>query len=98
MFFFSFNGHKNNEYKIDSCLISTDDYVISGSEDGKIYIWNLIEGKLAFTLDNSIASAAFSRKPFHSLSSHPTKPCLLAANMDKIYLWKTKCDSDDEID
>ncbi|KAL1230383.1 WD repeat domain-containing protein [Trichinella spiralis] len=30
-----FTGHKNNEYKMDSCFLSSDRQIISGSEDGK---------------------------------------------------------------
>lgn len=39
----SYTGHKNNEYKIDSCLLSSDAQVCSGSEDGQVYIWDLVD-------------------------------------------------------
>ena len=39
----SYKGHSNCDYKIDSCLTHDDAHVISGSEDGKIYFWDLVE-------------------------------------------------------
>lgn len=43
--FFStrFTGHKNFQYKIDSCLNNEDTLIFSGSEDGNVYIWDLVE-------------------------------------------------------
>ncbi|RHZ79087.1 hypothetical protein Glove_152g50 [Diversispora epigaea] len=46
----SFKGHKNSTYKIRSCLSNNDAHVISGSEDGIIYIWDLLEGNVLKTL------------------------------------------------
>lgn len=39
----AYKGHINNKYKIRSCLSNSDAYVLSGSEDGNIYIWDLLE-------------------------------------------------------
>ncbi len=36
-------GHKNIEYRIDSCMNHNDTHVVSGSEDGKICFWDLVE-------------------------------------------------------
>ncbi len=41
-----YQGHKNSEYRIRSCLGMADSVVISGSEDGKLYAWDLLEGKV----------------------------------------------------
>ena len=38
-----FKGHHNTDYKIDSCLTQDDAHIVSGSEDGKIYFWDLVE-------------------------------------------------------
>lgn len=38
-----YKGHKNVDYRIDSCLSSSDAEVVSGSEDGIVYIWSLIK-------------------------------------------------------
>ena len=38
-----FKGHKNNDYRIDGCLLKNDSIVVSGSEDGNVYQWNLTD-------------------------------------------------------
>ena len=43
LFKYRYKGHKNTKYKIDSCMNNKDDQVLSGSEDGYVYIWDLIE-------------------------------------------------------
>jgi mitogen-activated protein kinase organizer 1 len=35
--------YKNGEYKLNSTLSYTDAHVISGSEDGKICMWDLVD-------------------------------------------------------
>lgn len=39
----SFVGHKNSKYKVESCLSSSNAHVLSGSEDGKVVVWDLVE-------------------------------------------------------
>ena len=39
----SYKGHKNQDYKLDSCLSHDDAHVVSGSEDGTVCFWDLIE-------------------------------------------------------
>lgn len=41
-----FKGHQQEKYKIDSVFSYNDAYVISGSEDGFIYIWDNLEGNV----------------------------------------------------
>lgn len=56
----TYKGHTNKEYRIRSCLGLVDSVVISGSEDGKIYLWDLLEGKVLETLsahEGKVASA-----------------------------------------
>ncbi|KAI4175547.1 MAG: hypothetical protein LQ343_001538 [Gyalolechia ehrenbergii] len=45
----AYKGHTNTEYRIRSCLGLGDAVVISGSEDGKIYIWDVLEGRVLET-------------------------------------------------
>eukprot|EP00005_Dracoamoeba_jomungandri_P004289 CAMPEP_0174259152 /NCGR_PEP_ID=MMETSP0439-20130205/8028_1 /TAXON_ID=0 /ORGANISM="Stereomyxa ramosa, Strain Chinc5" /LENGTH=234 /DNA_ID=CAMNT_0015342943 /DNA_START=112 /DNA_END=813 /DNA_ORIENTATION=- len=45
-----YTGHKNTEYPIASNLTNTDAYVVSGSEDHKIYFWDLVEGSIVHSL------------------------------------------------
>ena len=56
----SYKGHTNTEYRIRSTLGMADSVVISGSEDGKLYAWDLLEGKVIGTLEaheGKVASA-----------------------------------------
>ena len=40
---YRYTSHCNSEYKIDSCFTNDDAFVMSGSENGKIYFWDLVE-------------------------------------------------------
>lgn len=56
----SYRGHTNKDYRIRSCLGMADAVVISGSEDGKLYAWDLLEGKVIEKLEahgGKVASA-----------------------------------------
>ncbi|XP_074642519.1 WD repeat domain-containing protein 83-like isoform X2 [Tubulanus polymorphus] len=75
-----YTGHKNDNYKIDSCLSADDTKVFSGSEDGKVYIWDLVEAKFLDTLDHGSSVV-------HSLAHHPSKNTLITAAADKVYVW-----------
>jgi WD40 repeat protein len=50
---FSYKGHSNSEYKLDSCLSHDDACVVSGSEDGRVCFWDLVE--VIFFLANILA-------------------------------------------
>lgn len=43
MCLYRYKGHKNSEYKIDAALTHDDAVVVSGSEDGHVYFWELVE-------------------------------------------------------
>ena len=43
-----YKGHKNSDYKLDSSLSHDDAHVVSGSEDGRICFWDLVEVQLQF--------------------------------------------------
>ena len=40
---YSYKGHSNSDYKLDSCLSHDDAHVVSGSEDGRVCFWDLVE-------------------------------------------------------
>ncbi|KAI9731886.1 MAG: hypothetical protein M1834_004337 [Cirrosporium novae-zelandiae] len=46
----SFKGHVNGDFRIGSCLGMRDAFVVSGSEDGVIYVWDILEGKVRHRL------------------------------------------------
>ncbi|GAB1606249.1 WD repeat domain-containing protein 83-like [Argonauta hians] len=77
-----YSGHRNSDYKIDSCLNNTDNLILSGSEDGCVFIWDLISAENQTKLQHPDKS-----RPVHSLSHHPSDAALLTASGDKMYLW-----------
>ncbi|KAI5780865.1 WD40-repeat-containing domain protein [Geopyxis carbonaria] len=40
----NYKGHKNTEYRVKSCFAEKEELVVSGSEDGTIWCWDLVEG------------------------------------------------------
>ncbi|KAL8654551.1 MAG: hypothetical protein Q9226_003391 [Calogaya cf. arnoldii] len=62
----SYKGHTNTDYRIRSCLGLADSIVISGSEQGKLYVWDFLEGQIIETLaahDGKVASAVSCCSP-----------------------------------
>ncbi|KAL8953781.1 MAG: hypothetical protein Q9222_000398 [Ikaeria aurantiellina] len=56
----NYKGHRNEDYRIRSSLGLGDSVVFSGSEDGQLYAWDLLEGSVLETLaahDGKVASA-----------------------------------------
>lgn len=84
-----FKGHTNHEYKIDNCLNCQDSCVISGSEDGYVYFWDLVEATIVHKILHE------GQKVVHSVTFHPTETCLLTAAADKIYIWGVNQSSED---
>ncbi|XP_064626279.1 WD repeat domain-containing protein 83-like [Lineus longissimus] len=79
-----YTGHKNTDYKVDNCLNSDDTHILNGSEDGAVYVWDLVDGKVVTKLQHP------GRSCVHSLSYHPSEVCLLTAYEDKVFVWKTQ--------
>ncbi|KAI8606312.1 WD repeat domain-containing protein 83, partial [Dissophora ornata] len=80
----AYKGHTNSKYKIRSCLSNSDAYVLSGSEDGKIYIWDLIEGEVVHQIEahSKIVSA---------IVYHPTEDKMCSASVDgSIKTWASR--------
>ncbi|XP_073882146.1 WD repeat domain-containing protein 83 isoform X4 [Macaca fascicularis] len=76
-----YKGHKNQEYKLDCCLSERDTHVVSCSEDGKVFFWDLVEGALALALP-------VGHGVVQSLAYHPTEPCLLTAMGGSVQCWR----------
>lgn len=75
-----YTGHKMKGYKLDCCFSSKDDYVLSCSEDGFVYCWDLVEGSLSLKLH-------VGKGVVQSLSFHPTNMCLLTAMEGHVQMW-----------
>ncbi|KAG0373985.1 hypothetical protein BGX24_010977 [Mortierella sp. AD032] len=80
----AYKGHTNSKYKIRSCLSNSDAYVLSGSEDGSIYIWDLLEGEVVHKVE------AHS-KIVSSIDYHPNQDRMCSASVDgSIKTWSTR--------
>lgn len=76
-----FRGHINKDYRIDAVLNNSDKFVLSGSENGFVYVWDLVEGNVVKKLDHE------GSKTVHSLSFHPEMPEVVSAAREKVYVW-----------
>lgn len=91
-----FTGHQSQNYKVECALNRTDSHVCSGSEDGKIFIWNLVDAKLAHTLQGhskavvSLASTSVAVEgPAARLGGAGGLTCLASASSDgTVRVWK----------
>lgn len=48
-----FSGHENKLFKIESTFVLDDSSLASGSEDGRVYIWNLTSGEPKLALQHA---------------------------------------------
>ena len=77
-----YSGHINSQYRLDCCLDHSDKHVLSGSENGQVYCWSLVEGGLVAKLDHGPATTV------HSLAQHPAKAQLVTAAAGNIAVWQ----------
>jgi len=80
-----YSGHINRNYRLDCCLDHTDKYVLSGSENGQVYCWQLVEGGLVAKLDHGAGAGTV-----HSLAPHPSQAQLVTAHLGRIVVWQDK--------
>lgn len=78
----SYSGHKHASYSMDSCFTPSDDHVVSGSEDGKVYYWDLAEA--------TISKAFVAHEgPVCTVAVHPNGAMLITAGTDgAVKVWK----------
>lgn len=59
-----YKGHTCKSFKMDCCLTNSDAHVAGGSEDGKIYFWDLVDAQVvtSFQAHSSVVT---------SVSYHP---------------------------
>jgi len=80
----TYQGHKNKDFPIQSIFDNRDSTVISGSEDGSFFWWNLEDGKL---LQSKKAHTA----RLVSVDYHPNENFILTTSSDEtIKLWEMK--------
>ena len=76
-----YKGHLNKTYQIENCMNNLSSQIFSGSEDGFVYVWDLVDAKVKQKLMHS------NEKTVHSLSYHPEEDRLLSAQEQFVYLW-----------
>ncbi|GAB9463835.1 hypothetical protein Gpo141_00001281 [Globisporangium polare] len=79
----SYRGHRMGSYRTESCFSTDGAFALSGSEDGKVYSWELVSGHM----DSFHAHA----KPVRALASHPELPLLVTGCVDgSAKVWTTE--------
>eukprot|EP00056_Hartaetosiga_gracilis_P001743 m.47269 g.47269 ORF g.47269 m.47269 type:complete len:309 (-) comp10754_c0_seq2:107-1033(-) len=78
-------GHENKRFQLTSTMSYDDAHVWSGSEDGRVVCWDLVNASVMteFTVCESVVS---------SIAYHPKKHCLVTAStgVAEVKVWKTK--------
>eukprot|EP00158_Paraphelidium_tribonemae_P009619 Partr_v1_DN28910_c0_g1_i2_m25422 putative wd repeat len=76
-----YGGHQNSKYRIENTFSHTDAHVISGSEDGCIYVWDLVDESVVATLRKHSRAVL-------TLAQHPTEPILISGSTDgTVVIW-----------
>lgn len=60
---------RNEKYRLRSTLAAGDSLAMSGSEDGHIYVWDLLSGNLVHKLKHAAPALTEGTKQFVSMSS-----------------------------
>ncbi|XP_017870998.1 PREDICTED: DDB1- and CUL4-associated factor 6-like [Drosophila arizonae] len=77
----SFSGHRNSRTMVKGACFWGDDYIMSGSDCGHIFIWQRHTGKVVKTL-------LADHRVVNRVQPHPTLPYLLSSGIDyNIKLW-----------
>ena len=61
----SYSGHVNSDYRILSALGLADAVVVSGSEDGRLLAWDLLEAKVLHRFEAPHAGKVASAVAFN---------------------------------
>ncbi|CAF3232672.1 unnamed protein product [Rotaria sp. Silwood2] len=80
----TFVDYTNNTYMIENALSNDDQFIYSGSENGRLICWNLLTAKQICAIEHE----PDSRRSVNTLTHHPKEDKLLTAQEGNIYLWK----------
>jgi len=86
-----FSGHINRDYRLECSLDHTDKYVLSGSENSQVYVWDLVEGGCVAKLDHGTVGVV------HSIEPHPSKGQLLSGARGAFLVWEVADGIEDEM-
>lgn len=82
----TFLDYTNNTYMIENALSNDDQFIYSGSEDGRLICWNLLTATQVCAVEHEPEN----RKSVNTLSHHPKQEKILTAQEGTIYLWRKK--------
>ncbi|CAF3689884.1 unnamed protein product [Adineta steineri] len=80
----TFVDYTNNTYMIENALSNDDQFIYSGSEDGRLICWNLLTAEQICAVEHEVDN----RKSVNTLSHHPKDEKLLTAQEGNIYIWR----------
>ncbi|XP_076235496.1 WD repeat domain-containing protein 83 [Calliopsis andreniformis] len=80
-----FTGHAANNLCLESSVDAQDTRILSGSADGKLWIWDLVSQKVVAKLSGYKPT----KHPIVSLSVHPQTNCFLATIGPSVLMWST---------
>ena len=85
----TFTGHSNKEYKLDSFVSCKDTFVMSGSEEGDIYFWDLIQAKVIHKIESAHEGTVYS------MTRHTSKDIIITASTGCVKVWMNLEDSNE---
>ncbi len=78
----TFKGHQNEDYRIPSVFGEKDQYIVSGSENGRIYMWDVMTGSVLREV------RAHSDRVVSGVAFHPSKSQMTSCGVDgNIVFW-----------
>lgn len=78
----SYQGHRATSYQTGCHLFHHDSFVVAGSEDGLLHLWDLLSAKL-------VRQLAGHRRPISKIAIHPTGRSILTCALDgTLRLWE----------
>lgn len=80
----TFVDYTNNTYMIENAFSNDDQFVYSGSENGRLVCWSLLTAKQIYSVEHE----SDNRRSVNTLSHHPKDDKLLTAQEGNIYIWK----------
>lgn len=80
-----FHGHLAKDLCLESSVDCFDTKILSGSADGKLWIWDLASQKVL----DKLCGDTLSKYPTVSIAVHPQENCILAANGGGVLMWNT---------
>ncbi|KAA8900731.1 WD40-repeat-containing domain protein [Sphaerosporella brunnea] len=72
----AYKGHKNSELRVRCAFAQAEEFVVSGSEDGEVWVWDLLEGRLVDRLK------AHAGKAVTCVEFSPVKKQMVTAGAD----------------